>query len=182
MDVNNENINSAEEKEEKEQKAEAKKPKTSKKSEKEAALIKENEELRADLAAQKDTYLRLCAEYDNFRKRTAKEKTDIYANATAKAVEGLLPVIDNFERALSLQGENADQGFSMMYTQFCEYLERLGVKAMETESAKFDPNMHIAVMHVEDKAYGENEIAEVLQKGYTLGDKVIRLACVKVAN
>ena len=133
-----------------------------------------------ELSEQNDKYMRMIAEYDNFRKRTAKEKTDIYANATAKAVEGLLPVIDNFERALLNDKDN--QGFNMMYSQFCEYLQALGVKAMETEGAKFDPNMHIAVMHVEDEGYGENEIVQVLQKGYTLGDKVIRPACVKVAN
>ena len=130
--------------------------------------------------AEHDAHLRLAADYDNYRKRTAKEKADIYANATAKAVEGLLPVIDNFERALLNDKDN--QGFNMMYSQFCEYLHSLGVKVMEAEGAKFDPNMHIAVMHIEDENYGDNEIVQVLQKGYTLGDKVIRPACVKVAN
>lgn len=167
MDTENKNINETEEK----------KPKVSKK---EAKLTAEIEALNNELSSQKDTYLRLCAEYDNFRKRTAKEKADIYANATAKAVEGLLPVIDNFERALLNDKDN--QGFNMMYSQFCEYLHSIGVKAMEAEGAKFDPNMHIAVMHIEDENYGDNEIVQVLQKGYTLGDKVIRPACVKVAN
>ncbi len=155
------------------------KPKTSKK---EAALQSEIEALREELNAQKDTYLRVCAEYDNFRKRTAKEKADIYANATAKAVEDMLPVIDNFDRAILAQGENADQGFTMIYTQFKEYLTKLGVCEMQTEGAKFDPNCHIAVMHIEDDAFEENTVIEVFQKGYTLGDKVIRPACVKVAN
>lgn len=155
------------------------KPKTSKK---EAALLSELETLKEQLAAEKDTYLRLCAEYDNFRKRTAKEKDDIYRNATSKAVLELLPVIDNFERAVAAQGDSADQGFVMIYTQFKEYLTKLGVNEMAAEGEKFDPNLHIAVMHIEDDGIDENTVVEVFQKGYTLSDKVIRPACVKVAN
>lgn len=173
MDTESTNVNLEEEKE-------VKKPKTSKK--KETELLNKIEELNNEIASQKDTYLRLYAEYDNFRKRTAKEKGDIYSNATAKAVEGLLPIIDNFERAVTAQGENTDQGLMMIYTQFKEYLEKLGVKEMEAAPCDFNPNLHIAVMHIEDENYGENCVVEVLQKGYTLGDKVIRLACVKVAN
>ncbi len=155
------------------------KPKTSKK---EAALNAEIEALKEELATQKDTYLRLCAEYDNFRKRTAKEKDDIYRNATSNAVLDLLPVIDNFERAVAAQGENEDPGFVMIYTQFKEYLTKLGVNEMAVEGEKFDPNMHIAVMHIEDDSVPESTVVEVFQKGYTLSDKVIRPACVKVAN
>ena len=155
------------------------KPKTSKK---EAALQAELEALKEQLAAEKDTYLRLCAEYDNFRKRTAKEKDDIYSNATAKAVLELLPVIDNFERAVAAGGDSADQGFVMIYTQFKDYLTKLGVSEMAAEGEKFDPNLHIAVMHIEDDGIDENIVVEVFQKGYTLSDKVIRPACVKVAN
>lgn len=164
--------------EEKAPKKEAK-AKTSKK---EAALQAELQALKDELAAQKDAYLRLCAEYDNFRKRTAKEKTEIYSNATSKTLQELLPIIDNFDRAILAQGENVDQGFSMIYTQFIEILTKLGVSEMKAEGEKFDPNMHIAVMHIDDEAFGENTVAEVFQKGYTLGDKVIRPACVKVAN
>lgn len=156
--------------------------KSSKKSSKEAELNAKIEALENELVSQKDSYLRLCAEYDNFRKRSAKEKLDTFANATSKAVSELLPVIDNFERAVTAQGENVDQGFSMIYAQFKEYLEKLGVKEMDIEGGKFDPNMHIAVMHIEDSQYEDSQIVEVFQKGYTLGDKVIRPACVKVAN
>lgn len=156
--------------------------KTSKKSSKEAELNSKIEALEAEIASQKDSYLRLCAEYDNFRKRSSKEKLDTFANATSKAVLELLPVIDNFERAVTAQGENVDQGFAMIYAQFKEYLEKLGVKEMEAENSTFDPNMHIAVMHIEDSQYEDSQVIEVFQKGYTLGDKVIRPACVKVAN
>ena len=151
-----------------------------KSSKKEKELLSKIETLEGELASQKDSYLRLCAEYDNYRKRTAKEKTDIYSNATSKAVEDLLPVIDNFDRAIAAQGENIDQGLMMIYSQFQEYLTKLGVCEMVDE--KFDPTRHIAVMHVEDPNLDNNQIVEVFQKGYTLGDKTIRLACVKVAN
>ncbi|MBE6788986.1 MAG: nucleotide exchange factor GrpE [Ruminococcaceae bacterium] len=162
--------------------AEAKKEAKAKKSGKESKLLEQIEALQSELAEQKDTYLRLYAEYDNFRKRTAKEKADIYTNATAKAAEELLPVIDNFDRAILAQGENIDQGLKMIHTQFCEYLTRLGIAEMKAEGEKFDPARQIAVMHIEDESLEENVIVEVFQKGYTLGDKVIRPACVKVAN
>ena len=157
-----------------------KKPSKSKTDKKVLELKAKIEELEASLNNEKDNYLRLCAEYDNFRKRTAKEKTDIYANATSMAVEDMLPVIDNFERAVASGGESIDEGLRLIYSQFCEYLEKLGVKAMD--DIKFDPTRHIAVMHIEDENYEDSQIVEVFQKGYTLGDKVIRPACVKVAN
>ncbi len=171
-----ENINTAPNDE-----APKKEPK-SKVSKKEAALAAQIVELTNELNSQKDSYLRLCAEYDNFRKRTAKEKTDIYANATAKAAEELLPVIDNFDRAVAAAGENLDEGLKMIHAQFIEYLTRLGISEMSAQGEKFDPNRHIAVMHIEDQNFEENQIVEVFQKGYTLGDKIIRPACVKVAN
>ena len=158
------------------------KAKTNKKSDKEAQLNAQIEQLKSELEAQKDSYLRLCAEYDNFRKRTTKEKADIFTNATAKAAEELLPVIDNFDRAIAAQGENIDQGLSMIHAQFCEYLTRLGIAEMKADGENFDPTRHIAVMHIEDDSFEENQIAEVFQKGYTLGEKIIRPACVKVAN
>lgn len=158
------------------------KPKTNKKSDKQNELEAKIKSLQDELDAQKDSYLRLCAEYDNFRKRTAKEKADIYANATAKAVEELLPVIDNFDRAVATAGENIDQGLSMIHTQFCEYLAKLNITEMDALGKSFDPNLHIAVMHIEDDGAEENQIVEVFQKGYLLGEKVIRAACVKVAN
>lgn len=156
------------------------KKESKKASKKEKELTLKIEQLEGELASQKDSYLRLCAEYDNYRKRTAKEKTDIYSNATSKAVEDLLPVIDNFDRAIAAQGENIDQGLMMIYSQFTEYLSKLGVTEMVDE--KFDPTRHVAVMHVEDPDLDSNQIVEVFQKGYTLGDKIIRPACVKVAN
>ena len=154
-------------------------PKKSKTSKKDAALLSEIETLKEEMAKEKDTYLRLCAEYDNFRKRTAKEKADICSNATSKVIEEILPVIDNFERAIA---QSDDQGFNMIYTQFCEVLAKIGVTEMKAQDEKFDPNLHIAVMHVDDSAYGDNVVVEVFQKGYMLGEKVIRPACVKVAN
>ncbi len=178
MSENQENINSAAPNEEAPPKKEAK----SKVSKKEAALAAQIVELTNELTAQKDSYLRLCAEYDNFRKRTAKEKTDIYANATAKCAEELLPVIDNFDRAIAAAGENLDEGLKMIHAQFIEYLTRLGIAEMAAQGEKFDPTRHIAVMHIEDENFEENQIVEVFQKGYTLGDKIIRPACVKVAN
>ncbi len=165
-----------------EKEATQKKEQKSKALKKEAVLLKEIEALKEEIATQKDTYLRLCAEYDNFRKRTAKEKADIYSSATSKAVLDLLPVLDNFERAQAAQGENADAGFAMIFEQFKEYLTRLGVCEMKAQGEKFDPNLHIAVMHVDDESLGESVVIEVFQKGYTLSDKVIRPACVKVAN
>lgn len=154
-------------------------PKKSKTSKKEAALLSEIETLKEEMAKEKDTYLRLCAEYDNFRKRTAKEKADIYSNATAKVIEEILPVIDNFERAMA---QSDDQGFNMIYTQFCEVLSKIGVTEMKVQGEKFDPNLHIAVMHIDDDSFDDNVVVEVFQKGYVLGERVIRPACVKVAN
>jgi molecular chaperone GrpE len=177
MSENQENINSAPE-----EKAPPKKEAKSKVSKKEAALAAQIVELTNELAAQKDSYLRICAEYDNFRKRTAKEKTDIYANATAKAAEELLPIIDNFDRAIAAAGENLDEGLKMIHAQFIEYLTKLGIAEMSAQGEKFDPTRHIAVMHIDDEAFEENQIVELFQKGYTLGDKIIRPACVKVAN
>lgn len=169
-------------KEQKVNDAQPKKETKAKKSSKDAKHLEKIAELEAALAKEKDTYLRLCAEYDNYRKRTAKEKLDTFANATAKAVEALLPVVDNFDRALLSQGENADEGLKMIHTQLFECLQKLGVTEMKAQGEKFDPNLHIAVMHIDDEAFGENTVAEVFQKGYMLGDKVIRSACVKVAN
>ena len=156
-----------------------KKENKSKTSKKEAALLSEIETLKEEMAKEKDTYLRLCAEYDNFRKRTAKEKADIYSNATSKVIEEILPVIDNFERAIA---QSDDQGFNMIYTQFCEVLSKIGVTEMKAQGEKFDPNLHIAVMHIDDDNFPDNTVVDVFQKGYMLGDKVVRPACVKVAN
>lgn len=144
----------------------------------------ETEALKQTLAEQEDKFLRLCAEYDNFRKRTQKEKDAIYSDATANAVKALLPVYDNLERAL--KQETADEaykkGVEMTMAGLLKALESLGVTQIDAAGQPFDPNIHNAVMHVEDESLGENTVAEVFQAGFMLGDKVIRFAMVKVAN
>ena len=151
--------------------------KPSREEEKIAALEKE----KADL---NDKFLRICAEYDNFRKRSQKEKDALYGDIKANTVTQFLPVYDNLERALkqNTEDEAYKKGVEMIMTQFCSTLEKLGVTEIECLGEKFDPTMHNAVMHVDDEEKGENEIVEVFQKGFKLGDKVIRFAMVKVAN
>ena len=128
-----------------------------------------------------DKYLRLMAEYDNFRKRSLKERDGIYAEAYSDAVKQLLPVIDNIERSVAFAtDEETRKGLNMIVTQMVEALNKMGVTVIETK--EFDPNVHNAVMHVDDESYGEGEIIEVFQKGYMYKDKVIRYAMVKVAN
>lgn len=138
-------------------------------------------EAEAQKAELNDKYLRLAAEYENFRRRTAKEREDTYNDAYADALQALFPVIDNLERAAQYtDGENVAKGVAMVLKSIRETLEKLGVS--EIEATTFDPNLHNAVMHVEDEARGEGEIVEVLQKGYRRGDRVLRYAMVKVAN
>jgi len=128
-----------------------------------------------------DKYLRIMAEYDNFRKRTVKERDGIYSEAYSDAVKQLLPVIDNIERSVTfVSDEETKKGLDMIITQMNEALNKMGVTVIETK--EFDPNVHNAVMHVDDEAYGEGEIVEVFQKGYKYKDKIIRYAMVKVAN
>ena len=138
----------------------------------------------AEYAALNDKYLRLCAEYDNFRKRSQKEKESLYADIKAETLKKFLPVYDNLVRALdqSTEDEAYRRGVEMIMTQFNTTMEKLGVTEIESLGQKFDPAFHNAVMHVEDAEKGENEIVEVFQKGFIMGDKVIRFAMVKVAN
>ena len=138
----------------------------------------------AEYAALNDKYLRLCAEYDNFRKRSQKEKDNLYADIKAETLKQFLPVYDNLVRALdqSTEDEAYRRGVEMIMTQFNTTMEKLGVTEIESLGQKFDPAFHNAVMHVEDAEKGENEIVEVFQKGFLMGDKVIRFAMVKVAN
>ena len=142
------------------------------------------EALEKEQAVLNDRYLRLCAEYDNFRKRSQKEKDALYGDIKANTVSAFLPVYDNLERALKqgTEDEAYRKGVEMIMTQFCSTLEKLGVTPIECLGEKFDPTLHNAVMHVDDEEKGENEIVEVFQKGFKLGDKVIRFAMVKVAN
>ena len=138
----------------------------------------------AEYAALNDKYLRLCAEYDNFRKRSQKEKDRLYADIKAETLKKFLPVYDNLVRALdqSTEDEAYRRGVEMIMNQFNTTMEKLGVTEIESLGQKFDPAFHNAVMHVEDAEKGENEIVEVFQKGFLMGDKVIRFAMVKVAN
>ena len=137
-----------------------------------------------ELAAEKDKYLRLCAEYDNFRKRSQKEKDAIYADVRANTLTSFLPVYDNLVRALNqpTEDEAYKKGVEMIMAQFKATMEKLGVTEMDCLGQKFDPAFHNAVMHVDDEEKGENEIVEVFQQGFLLGDRVIRFAMVKVAN
>ena len=132
-----------------------------------------------------DRYQRTLAEFDNFRKRTMKEKAAIYDNGVNDTVEKLLPILDNFSRALSAWEDKENtfyQGIEMIARQLDNYLTDLNVDAIESKGAGFDHNLHYAVAHVEDAQYGQNEIIEELQKGYTYKGKVIRPSMVKVAN
>lgn len=142
------------------------------------------EAAQKELAEYKDKYLRLMAEYDNFRKRSVKEKADIYPEATAKAVEAFLPMADNFERALSTEttDEKYKSGVKMIYSQLGEAFKKLGVEVIDRVGETFDPNLENAVSRIEDENLGENVVAQVFQKGYKRGDRVIRHAMVIVAN
>ena len=142
------------------------------------------EGLAKSLADEQDKYLRLAAEYDNYRKRTAKEKENLY-DAKVDTIKALLGVYDNLERGLAQYGDEESphrKGLEMVFNQFKESLKKLGVETMDAVGKPFDPEKHNAVMHIEDENYGENTVVEVLQQGFTLGDKVLRFAIVKVAN
>ena len=142
------------------------------------------EALKKELEEKNDTMLRLAAEYDNYRRRTAKEKDETYRHAVSDTVKGLFAIIDNFERAFSCEYTETDfsKGISLVYKQFTEYLSGLGITKIEALGKEFDPNLHYAVAHCEDESVSENCIVEVLQTGYMIGDKVFRPAMVKVAN
>ena len=182
---------------EEEAKAEApKKEPKAKKEEKNARKEKKAEEKAAEtpkapepdfkeeLRGANDRYLRLLAEYDNFRKRSQREKDSLYADIKADTLLKFLPVYDNLVRALAqtTEDEAYRKGVGMIMSQFEQTLEKLGVTKIESLGKTFDPSFHNAVMHVEDAEKGENEIVEVFQEGFLLGDKVIRFAMVKVAN
>lgn len=148
-----------------------------KKSDETDALKEKNKELE-------DKLLRQMAEFDNFRKRTLKEKEEIGAVAKTKCISELLPVLDNFERALQAECGDADfkKGVEMIFTSLKDTLSKMGVEEIEAEGQVFDPELHYAVSRIEDETLGENIVANVLQKGYRIGEKVIRHAMVAVAN
>lgn len=134
-----------------------------------------------------DRVRRQMAEFDNFRKRTEKEKTQMFETGAKSIVEKILPVVDNFERGLAAITEEEKEspfaeGMEKIYKQMMTVLEEAGVKVIEAEGKEFDPNLHNAVMHIEDESFGENIVAEEFQKGYTYRDSVVRHSMVKVAN
>lgn len=148
------------------------------------AAVQNNGKLQAELTAEKDKYLRLLAEYDNYRKRSAKEREALFSDIRSDTVSKFLPVYDNLERALrqGTEDEAFLKGVEMIMTQFREVFNALGVSEIPALGEKFDPAIHNAVMHIDDEEKGENEIVEEFQKGFKLGDKVIRFSMVKVAN
>ena len=174
-------------------KAEAEAPKEEKKEKPKKEKGEKKKEEKAEPKAEKaaeapqgasDAYLRLLAEYDNYRKRSQREKESLYADIKADTLLKFLPVYDNLVRALNqpTEDEAYRKGIEMIMTQFCTTMEKLGVEKIESLGKTFDPALHNAVMHVDDESKGENEIVEVFQEGFRLGDKVIRFAMVKVAN
>jgi len=173
-------------------KKDTKKSESKKESEKEEKSNKkkdksaeELEKLRKELADEKDKYLRVLAEYDNYRKRSQKERESIYADVRSDTVEKFLPVYDNLERALKQEttDEAYSKGVEMIMAQLKEIMANAGVTEIEASAGTtFDPNIHNAVMHVEDETLGESVIVEEFQKGFRLGDKILRHSVVKVAN
>lgn len=167
----------------------AEKPKGKRKKEKTYTLTASQMEA-AELAARqlesvKDQFVRLTAEYDNYRKRTAKEKDALYQDAKADTIREFLAVYDNLERAVAAGGDEDSphrKGLEMIFHQYREILKKLGVEEMEAMGKPFDPEMHNAVMHIDDENFGENVVSQVFQAGFTLGGKVIRHAIVQVAN
>ena len=139
--------------------------------------------LEAELKEKDDKYLRMAAEYDNFRRRSREEKAATYADALADTVGELLPIIDNLERAAMYDdGEKVKEGLMMTAKSVSAVLEKLGIETVGAAGETFDPNLHNAVFHVEDESFSEGEIVEVFQKGYKKGNKIIRFAMVKTAN
>jgi len=140
-------------------------------------------ELEESLHEVNDKYIRLFAEYDNFRKRTAKEKTGIYQDASVQCIDKLLPVIDSFERSLEADcsDENFKNGMQMIWVQMKDFLTKMNVTEIEALGAEFDPNVHNAIQQLDGTDYASNHVCQVFQKGYMLGDKLIRPAMVAVA-
>ena len=166
-----------------------KKAKAKKKKEKGYTFTREQVE-QMELAVKqldsvKDQFVRLTAEYDNYRKRTTKEKDNIYQDAKADTIKAFLAVYDNLERAAATGGDEDSphkKGLEMIFAQYKDILKSLGVEEIPAKGQPFDPEKHNAVMHIDDEAYGENEVAQVFQAGFQMGDKVIRYAIVQVAN
>ena len=155
------------------------------KRERKSKAAAELEKVKAELESKNDLLLRTAAEFDNFKKRTERERLTVAEFAKANIIKELLPILDNIDRAETLEdksGEDYIKGIEMIVKQFTALGEKLGIVELAHEGDAFDPNCHEAVMHIEDETLGENVIAQVLQKGYKIGDTVIRPAMVKVAN
>ena len=146
----------------------------------------EIESLKLQISEEQEKYMRLYAEYDNFRRRSAKEREGVYADAYCDALEQILPVIDNLERAVQYTGADPEspmaKGIELTVKSCVEALNKMGVYEIEALGKQFDPNFHNAVMHIDDDSFGENEIVEVFMKGYVKGDKVLRFSMLKVSN
>lgn len=159
-------------------------PETEKKEKKDKKFFhkeqKELEAAKAQLAEKENQYLRLYAEYENFRKRSEKEKTDCYNTAYGDALTAFLPLIDSMTQALQFSPE--DEGIKALAKQLSDILAKLNITEIESDGAQFDPNVHNAIMHEENPKLGENVVTQTFQKGYKRGDKVLRCAMVKVAN
>ena len=166
-------------------------PKGKKKKEKEKTYTLTAEQMEAaekavkQLESVKDQFVRLTAEYDNYRKRTAKEKDNLYQDAKADTIKEFLAVYDNLERAVATEGDEDSphkKGLEMIFHQYQEILKKLGVTEIEAQGAPFDPERHNAVMHIDDENFGENVVSQVFQAGFEMNGKVIRHAIVQVAN
>ena len=159
-------------------------PETEKKEKKKSKKDSEIDALKLELAAKNDQLMRTAAEFDNFKKRTEREKASIAEFAKAGLIKQLLPILDNIDRASVADHDSTDyiKGIEMIIKQFESISTNLGIQEIAKPGDTFDPNFHEAVMHIEDESLGENVIADVLQKGYKIGDTVIRAAMVKVAN
>ena len=169
------------------EKISGKEKKKAKKAEAEASkLEKALAESAAALAEANDKYMRVCAEYDNFRKRSVKEREGVYADAYIDALTQILPILDNLERAAQYSGEDAEhplaKGLELTLKSFKEVMEKMGGSEIEALGKQFDPNVHNAVMHIDSEEAGENQVVEVFSKGYKTEAKVIRHSVVKVAN
>ena len=161
--------------------AKPEKEKKEKKTKKDAEL----EKVKAELESKNDLLLRTAAEFDNFKKRTERERAGVAEYAKANVIKELLPILDNIDRAAALEdktGADYIKGIEMIVKQFEALVGKLGITEVAKAGDTFDPNCHEAVMHIDDETLGENVIAEVLQKGFKIGDTVIRPAMVKVAN
>jgi len=159
--------------------------KTAEKKEKKTKKDAEIEKLKAELDSKNDLLLRTAAEFDNFKKRTERERASVAEFAKANVIKEILPILDNIDRAAMLEDKQSPdyiKGIEMIVKQFEALGEKLSIVEIAKVGESFDPSLHEAVMHIEDESFGENVIAEVLQKGYKIGDTVIRPAMVKVAN